>query len=139
MPQEQYSKLVGASDDLVHQQPPPRLQMPILAGKLVDRKHGIVARVIGIMHCGSIESASILLDGEVGRDRDGLAMGDEKAVKRSFERGPASHARRGAGAVEIDGGIAAEIVATAVLRKMLLVRAPAEFGWLAAFADEPFD
>ncbi len=54
-------------------------------------------------------------------------------------RRPGAHARAGAGPRQVDRGIAAEIVAMADRRHVLLVRAPAEFGGLQALRAEAFD
>ena len=54
-------------------------------------------------------------------------------------RRPGAHARAGARALQVDRGVAAEVVACAVRRQRLLVRAPAELGRLQAFGDEALD
>src|SRR3954469_10666454 len=51
-------------------------------------------------------------------------------------RRPGAHARGRAGLHEVDRGATTEVVALAVTRKVLLVRAPAELGRLLAFAHE---
>src|SRR6185312_2632536 len=52
---------------------------------------------------------------------------------------PAAHARRGAGAQQVDGAAAAELMAGAIGRQMALMAAPAELGWLRPLADEALD
>ena len=51
-------------------------------------------------------------------------------------RRPGAHARGRAGLHQVDSRAGAEVVALAVAREVLLVRAPAELGGLLAFADE---
>jgi hypothetical protein len=59
-----------------------------------------------------------------------------KPWKWPGHRRPGAHARAGARLHQVDGAAAAEVVLLAVARPVLLVRAPAELGRLAAFADE---
>src|SRR5256885_10440038 len=54
----------------------------------------------------------------------------------SGPRSPGAHARGRAGLHEVDRATAAEMVALAVGREVLLVRAPAELRGLLAFAHE---
>ena len=60
-------------------------------------------------------------------------------MERPFHRRPGAHARRGARPHQIDRRATAEIMPTPVRRQRLLMRAPAEFGRLAALADEAVD
>jgi hypothetical protein len=79
-------------------------------------------------------------DGVVVGDRDRLAMRDQEAVEMAgLERRPGAHARRGARLRQVDRGAAAEVMALAVAREILLVRAPAQLGRLATLADEAVD
>jgi len=48
MAHQQHAEFIYAARDLVHHQPLLALQLPVLAGELVQRQHRIVARVIGI-------------------------------------------------------------------------------------------
>src|SRR5580658_6660460 len=72
-------------------------------------------------------------------DRDRLAMRDEEAVIGAFERRPAAYARRRSRAVQKDRAAGAEIVAATIGGEVPLMAAPAELGWLLAFADEAVD
>ncbi len=65
-------------------------------------------------------------------------MGDQEAVLRLRGRRPRSHPRAGPGPLEVDGGIAAEVVPGRAGRQRLFVRAPAELGRLHAFREEAF-
>jgi hypothetical protein len=129
----------AGGDDAVGQFAPPLLQAPVPTRQFVQRQDGIVTGVVGVVHRRPIDNPAFSPDGEVVGDRDGLAMGDQEAMVRAFEGRPAAHARAGTRAVEIDRGVTAMTVAMAIRRKVALVRAPAEFGWLAAFAGKAFD
>ena len=52
---------------------------------------------------------------------------------------PRAHPRAGARTLEVDRGVAAEVMARRARRQRLLVRAPAELGRLHALRDEAFD
>ena len=66
-------------------------------------------------------------------------MSDEKAVLRPRRRRPASHARIGAGRVEIDRRAAAGLVRSRDIRQRFFMRAPAELSRLHPLGDEALD
>ena len=66
-------------------------------------------------------------------------MGDEEAVLRPRRRAPGADAGAGAGAHQVDRAIRPELVAAALQRQRLLVRAPAQLGRLQALGDEALD
>ena len=72
-------------------------------------------------------------------DRNRLVMRDQEPVQRSRQRRPGPHPGRGARPHQVDRRIAAEIVPPRVRRQRLLMRAPAEFGRLAALTHEAVD
>src|SRR5208283_4896380 len=76
---------------------------------------------------------------EVVRDRDRLVVRDHPGMLRLRGRRPGADLGAGAGPVQVDRGIAAEIVVAAAGRQRLFVRAPTEFGRLRAFGDKAFD
>ena len=138
MPREQHAELVHAHLDVLGAQlAAPLLQPPALARQLVDRQHGVVARVVGVVHGGAVGDALALAHGEVVGDGDRLAVRDEEAVVRALERRPAAHAGAGPRPVEVDRGIAAVAVVVAVGGEVALVGAPAQLRRLAALAREP--
>src|SRR5580692_2146091 len=66
-------------------------------------------------------------------------MRDQIAVKMSRLRGPGANPGTRAGTIQIDRAARSRPVPPAIRREMLLMRAPAEFGGLGAFADEAVD
>ena len=136
---EQHAQLVHARLDVLGAQlAPPLLQPPALPRQLVDRQHGVVARVVGVVHGRAVGDALALAHREVVGDGDRLAVGDEEAVVRAFERRPAAHARARPRPFEVDRRVAAVAVTVAVGGEVALVRAPAQLRRLAALAREPF-
>ena len=109
------------------------------AGHLVQRQHRVVAGVVGVVAGRPVDDLAALAQREVVGDRDRLVVGDQEAVLGLRGRGPGAHARAGARALEVDRGVAAEVVPVAAGRHGLLVRAPAELGGLQALGDEALD
>src|SRR5882762_8370444 len=66
-------------------------------------------------------------------------MGDQESVEMSRLWSPGTDAGARAGTVQVDRASRAGLVASAVGREMLLMRAPPEFGGLSPFADEAVD
>src|SRR6267142_6921838 len=66
-------------------------------------------------------------------------MRDQESVKMSRLGGPGADPGARAGTIQIDGAARPGLVASAVRGEMLLMRAPAKFGRLRAFADEAVD
>src|SRR5882762_4138570 len=66
-------------------------------------------------------------------------MRDQESVEMSRLRSPGADPGARAGTVQIDRASRAGLVASAVGREMLLMRAPPEFGGLSPFADEAVD
>ena len=81
VPAEQDAKLVNAFGNLVHHQPLFSLLNVVLPGKLVEGEHGIVARVVRVVHGRPVGDGVAFLHGEVVGDRNGLVVRDQKAVK----------------------------------------------------------
>ena len=106
---------------------------------LVQRQHGVVARVVGVVAGRPVDDLAALAQREVVGDRDRLVVGHQEAVLGLRGRRPGAHARAGARPRQVDRGVAAEIVPVAVRRHVLLVRAPAELGRLQAFRAEALD
>ena len=50
MAHQQHAELVDAADDFILHQALGCLRLPVLAGEFMDREHGVVARMIGVMH-----------------------------------------------------------------------------------------
>mmetsp|Transcript_18660 Transcript_18660/g.48629 ORF Transcript_18660/g.48629 Transcript_18660/m.48629 type:complete len:319 (+) Transcript_18660:112-1068(+) len=136
---QEYTELVNALGDFVNHQPLFLLLHVVLASKLVQREHGIIARMVCVVHRRAIYNLVTLLHGEVVRNRDGLVVGDQEAVKGSLGRGPRPHLGGAARAVEKDCRIGTELVVLAINWKVLLVGSPAKFGRLTALADEAID
>ena len=139
MAHEQDAQLVGAGNDLVHDETLDFLLAPVLAGEFVKRQHRVVAGVIGVMDGRPVAHEIVVVDREVIRDRDRLRMGDEEAVIRPLDRRPTSHLRRGARPAEVDRGAAPVIVPSAIRREMALMAAPTQLGRLHALSDEAVD
>src|ERR1700689_2186133 len=95
--------------------------------------------MIGVMHRWPVLRRAVLGQSEIIGDRDRLVMGNQEAVEWALKRCPAPHARRGTAAVQIYRGATAERVVLSVCRQSFLVRAPAQFGGLVAFANEAVD
>src|SRR5262245_51101422 len=93
--------------------------------------------MVGIVAGRAEGGLAVFAHGEVVRYRDRLAVRYEKAVVGPFVGGPRPYLHRHAGALQVDGRPAAEVVARAIGREMPLVRAPAQFRGLTALADEP--
>src|SRR5271170_2137813 len=66
-------------------------------------------------------------------------MRDQESVKMSRLGGPGAHPRTCAGSIQVNRAARSRLVAPAIGREMLLMRAPAEFRGLGAFADEAVD
>src|SRR5690606_30074176 len=124
MSHEQRAELVHAVGDLVHEDAAAFLPHPALAGELVHRKYGVVARMVRVVTGRPVCNARTVAHGVVVRDRDRFTVRDKQSVKLAFLRRPRAHFDRRAGPREIDRSLASELVLTPVVRKMLLVRAP---------------
>ena len=105
----------------------------------VQRKHGVVAGMVGVVAGRPVLGRMPRSDRVVIRDRDGLVMGDEVAELWPRRRAPRVHARDRPGALQPDRRLAACVMPMAVLREPGFVRAPAEFGRLKALRDETLD
>ena len=114
---EQHAELVDAADDLLVENSLALLQLPVAARELVHRQHRVVARVIGVVHGRPVHDLAAFAMREVVRDRDRLAVRDQKAVERPGFRRPRAHARAGAGLQQIDRALRAEVVPTALRRQ----------------------
>ncbi len=138
---EQHAELVDAVGDLgLAEDVMLFLNAAGLSEDFVQRQHGVVRRVIGVMAGRAIgRRTRDVAHGVVVGNRDRLVVRHEEAVLRAGRRAPAAHARVGARLVEIDGGLAALGVRAGVLRHPLLVGAPAEFGRLHAFREKALD
>src|SRR5450631_317251 len=66
-------------------------------------------------------------------------MSDQKSVEVPRLGSPGPNPGACAGTIQVDRTTGAPLVTPAVRREMLLMRAPAEFGRLGAFADEAVD
>ena len=91
-----------------------RCALPGRAGHLVQRQHGVVARVIGVVAGRPVDDLAALAQREVVGDRDRLVVGDQEAVLGLRRRRPRAHPRAGARARQVDRRVAAEVVAVAV-------------------------
>src|SRR5204863_7984006 len=100
---------------------------------------GVVARVIGVVHRRPVARRVGRADAEVLGDRDRFGMRDEKALLRARARHPAANARARPGALKVDRGPTALLVAKAVVGEATLVTAPAELARLQRFVDERID
>ena len=137
---EQHAELVDAVDDVVlRQDVPGLLRLPLRARHLVQREHGVVAGVIGVVAGRPVDHLAALAHREVVGDRDRLVVGHQEAVLGLRRGRPRAHPRAGARPLEVDRGVAAEVVAGAARRQRLFMRAPAELGRLHALRDEAFD
>ena len=105
----------------------------------MHRQHRVVAGVVGVVHGRPVGDAPSSPHRVVVGDRDRLVVGDQEAVEGAFQRRPGAHAGGGARPQQVDRRVAADLVPAAVRRQRLLVRAPAQLGRLAAFADEAVD
>ena len=110
--------------------------MPVAAREFVHRQHRVVARVIGVVAGRPVHRPLAVHDGVVVRQRNRFGMRDQKSVEMAGLRRPGAHPRARARAIQIDRAARAPGVAAAIRGKMLLVRTPAEFRGLRAFADE---
>ena len=113
--------------------------MPVPARKFMHRQHRAIARMIGVVRRRPVHAAVALTNRVVVRQRNRLGVRDEKTVEMAGLRRPGAHARTRPRAVQIDGAAGPGLVAPAIRREVLLVRAPAEFGGLRALADEAVD
>ena len=86
---EQHAELVDAVDDLVLvEDVPVGLALAGLAEHLVQRQHGVVAGVVGVVAGRPVDGlAGGVAHGEVVGDRDRLVVGDEEAVLRPARSG----------------------------------------------------
>ena len=136
---EQHAQLVDPLDDLVLVEDMVPLLDRARTEGLVQRQHGVVAGVVGVVAGRPVVRRRRIAHRVVVGDRDRLVMGDEKAVLRPRRRAPAVHLGDRARPGDPDRGAAARVEAVAVLRLPGLVGAPAEFGRLEALGDETLD
>src|SRR5690606_30207939 len=107
------------------------LLVAAVAEHLVQRKHGVVAGMIGVVAGRPVGHVTVLVAyREVIGDRNGLVVRHQEAVLRAGRRAPGAHAGVRAGLLQIDSCLAALLVLLGVLRHPLFVGAPAEFGRL---------
>src|SRR5437899_6277997 len=140
MPQQQNAELIHARADLVANDPPSFLQLPILAREFVQREHRVVAWMIGVVDRRPIRDLAIVRSQrEMVRNRDRFAMRDQESVIRAFERRPAANARCGAGTIEKYGHVASEAVTCGMGGKEAFMAAPSHFARLHGFTDESVD
>src|SRR6185437_7352838 len=91
------------------------------------------------MHRRPINDLGTVANGQVVRDRDGLAMRDAIAMKVAGPWRPGPHARAGSRLHEVYGGHATEVVPFAGAGEVAFVRSPAHLAGLRALAHEPVD
>ena len=111
MAHEERAQLVHAFVDFIHQDPVLGLRFPVLAGDLVVRQHRVVAGVVGVVAGRAVHDLALFAHGEIVRDRDRLAVGDEEAVIGPLVGRPRAHLDRHARAGEVDRRAAAEVMA----------------------------
>ena len=138
---EQHAEFVDAVDDLRFAEDVMlRLHLSGAAEQFVQRQHGVVAGVVGVMAGRAIDRLALgVAHGVVIRDRDRLVVGDEEAELRLRGRRPRAHARVGAGLVEVDRRAAALFMEARVGGRPFLMRAPAEFRRLHALGQKALD
>ena len=137
---QQHAEFVDAVDDFVLIEDVVLfLHLRGAAEHFMQRQHGIVGRMVGVMAGRPIDRrARRVPHREVVGDRDRLVVGDEEAILRAAGRAPRAHARVGAGLHQIDGGAAAGLMGMRILGHPFFMGAPAEFGRLHAFRQETF-
>ncbi len=111
---EQYAEFVDAVDQFVLvEHVVDRLRLAGGAEHLVQRQHGVVAGMIGIVAGRAVVNLALLVaHGEEIGDRDRLVVRDQEAVLRAGRRAPGAHARVGAGLFQIDRGLASRACAS---------------------------
>ena len=139
VPVEQHAELVHAVDDLVVHQPELALSPQVAALQLVQRQDRVVAGVVRVVDGRPVERLAVLLDRQVVGDRDRLVVRDQVALDRAGVRRPRAHARRRAGARQVDRRAAAVLVERRLGRHVPFVGSPAELGGLQPLAEEAFD
>src|SRR5690606_26796963 len=139
VPGEEHAELIDTVDDFLVENSLRLLQAPVVARELVYGENGIVAGVIGVVDRGAVDHLVAVAKREVIGDGDRFAVRDQEAVEMPGLRRPRAYARARTGLHEIDGALTAELVATSLGGKRLLMRPPAELGRLRAFGDETID
>eukprot|EP00037_Helgoeca_nana_P019657 m.192717 g.192717 ORF g.192717 m.192717 type:complete len:427 (+) comp24957_c0_seq1:1436-2716(+) len=136
---EENAELVDSVRDLIDHEPLFLLFDVVLAGKLVQREHGVIARMVRVVDSRTVDHLVTLPYSEVVGDRDRLVVSHEEPVEWTFGRRPGPHLCGASRSVQEDGGISSKLVVLAVYREILFVGSPSELGWLASFADEAID
>src|SRR5271169_1571606 len=95
--------------------------------------------MVSVVNRRPVLHATAVAHGEIVRNRDRLAMGDQKPMVWPFEWCPTAHPDGRTRPTEIDRGVATELMACAVRWESTLVCSPAELGRLPAFAAKPVD
>ena len=134
---EEHAEFIAAIDNLLFlQDMRSRLPLAARAKHFKHRQHRVIGRVIGIMAGGPVGDALSLPHREIIGNGNGLVMGDQQAEMRPRRGNPAPHPRIGPGPGEIDRSARALFVLLAVVRQLLLMGAPAQFGRLQALGNE---
>src|ERR1039457_5737442 len=95
--------------------------------------------MVSVMSSRPIRDALAFPDRIVIREGNRLGMRDQESVETAGLGRPGAHPGARSRAIQIDRAARAHSMSAAIERKVLLVRAPTEFGGLRAFADEAVD
>ena len=86
---EQHAELVDPVDDLFFVEDLALLLLlPLAAGHLVEREHGVIGWAVSVMAGRAIDDVSALAQRQIVGDRDRLVVRDQETVLRAGRRAP---------------------------------------------------
>src|SRR6516225_9203382 len=118
---------------------PGLLRHPAMPRHFMQRQHGIVARMVGVVAGGTVDQLAVLAQREIVGNRDRLVVSDQKAVLGLRSRRPRTNPRARTRSRKIDRRVAAEFMVVGTRRHGLFMGAPTELRGLQAFGDKPLD